>query len=133
MIKKINHVGIAVKSIEEAVKLYTDALGLKVQDIEVVEDQNVKTAIIPVGESKIELLESTDPEGIIAKYIEKRGEGLHHLALEVSNIQDTLEILAKQGIPLIDEKPRSGVENTKIAFLHPKGTKVLLELVEPGE
>ena len=133
MIKKINHVGIAVKSIEEAVKLYTDALGLKVQDIEVVEDQNVKTAIIPVGESKIELLESTDPEGIITKYIEKRGEGLHHLALEVSNIKDTLEILAKQGIPLIDEKPRSGVENTKIAFLHPKGTKVLLELVEPGE
>ena len=133
MIKKINHVGIAVKSIEEAVKLYTDALGLKVQDIEVVEDQKVKTAIIPVGESKIELLESTDPEGIITKYIEKRGEGLHHLALEVSNIKDTLEILAKQGIPLIDEKPRSGVENTKIAFLHPKGTKVLLELVEPGE
>ena len=133
MIKKINHVGIAVKSIEEAVKLYTDALGLKVQDIEVVEDQKVKTAIIPVGESKIELLESTDPEGIITKYIEKRGEGLHHLALEVSNIKDTLEILAKQGIPLIDENPRSGVENTKIAFLHPKGTKVLLELVEPGE
>jgi len=133
MIKKINHVGIAVNSIEEAVKLYTDALGLKVQDIEVVADQNVKTAIIPVGESKIELLESTDPEGIIAKYIEKRGEGLHHLALEVSNIQDILEILAKQGIPLIDEKPRSGVENTKIAFLHPKGTKVLLELVEAGE
>ena len=133
MIKKINHVGIAVKSIEEAVKLYTDALGLKVQDIEVVEDQNVKTAIIPVGESKIELLESTDPEGIITKYIEKRGEGLHHLALEVSNIKDTLEILAKQGIALIDEKPRSGVENTKIAFLHPKGTKILLELVEPGE
>ena len=133
MIKKINHVGIAVKSIEEAVKLYTDALGLKVQDIEVVEDQKVKTAIIPVGESKIELLESTDPEGIITKYIEKRGEGLHHLALEVSNIKDTLEILVKQGIALIDEKPRSGVENTKIAFLHPKGTKVLLELVEPGE
>ena len=133
MIKKINHIGIAVNSIEEAVKLYTDALGLKVQDVEVVKDQKVKTAIIPVGESKIELLESTDPEGIIAKYIEKRGEGLHHLALEVSNIQDTLEILAKQGIPLIDEKPRSGVENTKIAFLHPKGTKVLLELVEPGE
>ena len=133
MIKKINHVGIAVNSIEEALKLYTDALGLKVQDIEVVADQNVKTAIIPVGESKIELLESTDPEGIITKYIEKRGEGLHHLALEVSNIKDTLEILAKQGIALIDEKPRSGVENTKIAFLHPKGTKVLLELVEPGE
>lgn len=133
MIKKINHIGIAVNSIEEAVKLYTDVLGLKVQDVEVVVDQKVKTVIIPVGESKIELLESTDPEGVIAKYIEKRGEGLHHLALEVSNIEETLETLTKQGITLIDEKPRSGVENTKIAFLHPRGTKVLLELVEPGE
>jgi len=131
--KKINHIGIAVNSIEEAVKLYTDVLGLKVQDIEVVADQKVKTAIIPVGESKIELLESTDPEGVIAKYIEKRGEGLHHLALEVSNIKETLETLAKQGVVLIDEKPRNGVDNTSIAFLHPKGTKVLLELVEPGE
>ena len=133
MIKKINHIGIAVNSIEEAVKLYTDVLGLKVQDVEVVADQKVKTAIISVGESKIELLESTDPEGVIARYIEKRGEGLHHLALEVSNIKDTLEMLAKQGVVLIDEKPRNGVENTSIAFLHPKGTKVLIELVEPGE
>ncbi len=133
MIRKINHIGIAVNNIEEAVKLYTDVLGLKVQDVEVVVDQKVKTVIIPVGESKIELLESTDPEGVIAKYIEKRGEGLHHLALEVSNIEETLETLTKQGVTLIDEKPRSGVENTKIAFLHPRGTKVLLELVEPGE
>jgi len=133
MIKKINHIGIAVSSIEEAVKLYTDVLGLKVQDVEVVADQKVKTAIIPVGESKIELLESTDPEGAIAKYIEKRGEGIHHLALEVGNIQDALETLAKQGVTLIDEKPRNGVENTRIAFLHPKETKMLLELVEPGE
>jgi len=133
MIKKINHIGIAVNSIEEAVKLYTDVLGLKVQDIEVVADQKVKTAIIPVGESKIELLESTDPEGVIAKYIEKRGEGLHHLALEVSNLQDALDTLNKQGVALIDEKPRNGVEGTRIAFLHPKGTKVLIELVESGE
>ena len=133
MIKKINHIGIAVSSIEGAVKLYTDALGLKLKDVEVVADQKVKTAIIPVGESKIELLESTDPEGVIAKYIERRGEGLHHLALEVSNLQDALETLAKQGVTLIDEKPRDGVENTRIAFLHPKGTKVLIELVEPGE
>jgi len=133
MIKKINHIGIAVNSIEEAVKLYTEVLGLKVQDVEVVADQKVKTAIIPVGESKIELLESTDPEGVIAKYIEKRGEGLHHLALEVENIKGALETLAKQGVALIDEKPRNGVGNTRIAFLHPKGTKILLELVEPGE
>ena len=130
MITKINHIGIAVNSIDEAAKLYTDALGLKVKDIEVVEDQKAKTAIIPVGESKIELIESTDPEGTIAKYIERRGEGLHHLALEVSNIEGALGMLVNKGIALIDEKPRSGVGNTDIAFLHPKGTKVLIELVE---
>ena len=78
-------------------------------------------------------LESTDPEGVIAKYIERRGEGIHHLALEVSNLQDCLDTLTKQGVALIDEKPRNGVEGTRIAFLHPKGTKVLIELVEPGE
>ena len=133
MITKINHIGIAVNNIDEAVKLYTDVLGLKVKDIEVVEEQKVKTAIIPVGESKIELLESTDPEGIIAKYIDRKGEGLHHLAFEVSNIQGALEAIADKGITLIDEKPRNGVENTNIAFLHPKGTKVLIELVEPRE
>ena len=133
MIKKINHIGIAVSSIEEAVKLYTDVLGLELKGVEVVADQKVKTAIIPVGESKIELLESTDPDGVIAKYIERRGEGIHHLALEVSNLQDALDTLAKQGVALIDEKPRNGVEDTKIAFLHPKGTKVLIELVESGE
>ena len=132
MIKRINHIGIAVNSIEDAVRLYTDVLGLKVKEIEIMEDQKVKIAIIPVGESKIELIESTDPEGAIAKFIERRGEGLHHLALEVSDIQDTLETLVKEEIPLIDEKPRNGVENTKIAFLNPKGTKILLELVEPG-
>ncbi|MBA7674292.1 Ethylmalonyl-CoA/methylmalonyl-CoA epimerase [subsurface metagenome] len=133
MIKKINHIGIAVNSIEEAVKLYSDVLGLKVKDIEVLADRKVKVAMIPVGESKIELLEATDPEGAIAKYIERRGEGLHHLALEVSNLQAVLDTLAKQGVALIDEKPRDSVGNTKIAFLHPKGTKVLIELVDSGE
>jgi len=131
MIEKINHIGIAVSSIEDAVKLYTDVLGLKVKDIEIVEDQKVKTAIIPVGETKIELLESTDPAGVIANYIERRGEGIHHLAFEVSNIQAALEVLTKRGIALIDLKPRNGVENTRIAFLHPRRTKVLIELVEP--
>jgi len=131
MITKINHIGIAVNSIDDAVKLYTDVLGLKVQNIEVVEDQKVKTAIIPVGESKIELIESTDPEGTIAKFIESRGEGMHHLALEVSNIEDALGTVANKGLALIDEKPRKGVENTRIAFLHPRGTgRVLMELVE---
>ena len=133
MIRKINHIGIAVNSIEDAAKLYTDVLGLQLKDIEIIEDQKVRTAIIPVGESKIELLESTDPEGAIAKYIERRGEGMHHLALEVSNIQEALETLEKKGIQLIDRKPRTGVDGTRIAFLHPKGTKVLIELVEPKE
>ena len=131
MIKKINHIGIAVNSIEDAVKLYTDVLGLEVKGIEIVAEQKARTAIIPVGETKIELIESTDPEGAIARHIERRGEGLHHLALEVSDIQSALETLKKKGIPLVDEQPRTGVENSKIAFLHPKGTKVLLEIVEP--
>ena len=130
MVIKIDHIGIAVNSIEEAVKLYTEVLGLEVSGMETVEEQKVRTAIIPVGESKIELLESTSPEGTIAKFIEKRGEGIHHLALGVGNIEDTLKTLKAKGIPLIDEKPRKGVENTRIAFLHPKGAKILLELVE---
>jgi len=133
MITKINHIGIAVNSIEDKIKLYTDGLGLKLKDIEIVEDQKVRTAIIPVGESKIELLESTDPEGPIARHIERRGEGLHHLALEVSDIQGALETLEKKGILLIDKEPRRGVEDTRIAFLHPKEAKVLIELVEPGK
>ena len=111
MIEKINHIGIAVNSIEDAAKLYTEVLELKVSEIEVVEDQKVRTAVIPVGESRIELLESTDPEGPIAKYIERRGEGLHHLALEVSNIQDALETLSKRGVALIDAKPRIAAIN----------------------
>ena len=131
MITRIDHIGIAVKSIEDALKLYTDALGLEVKGIEIVETQKVRTAIIPVGESKIELLESTDPEGVIARYIEKRGEGLHHLALAVSDIEQALDDLQSKEVPLIDEKPRSGVEDSRIAFLHPKAAGVLIELVEP--
>ncbi len=133
MIKKIDHIAIAVRNIEEAAKLYRDVLGLEVKGIETVEEQKVRTAIIPVGESKIELIEPTDPAGTIAKFIEKRGEGLHHIALQVDNIQETLEALNAKDIPLIDKEPRTGVENTKIAFLHPKTTKVLIEVVEPQE
>lgn len=130
---KVNHIGIAVNNIDEAVKLYTEVLGLELTHIEVVEDQKAKTAFIPVGETKIELIEATSPDGVIAKYIEKRGEGIHHIALEVDNIQDSLKTLGEKGVPLIDEKPRKGVENSSIAFLHPRATKILLELVEPGE
>ncbi len=131
-INKVHHIGIAVKDIDEAVKLYTDVLGLQVTNVEVVADQNAKTAIIPVGETKIELIQSTSPEGTIAKFIENKGEGLHHVALEVADIKGALQTLSDKGIRLIDETPRKGVENSDIAFLHPKGTKILLELVEPG-
>jgi len=131
MITKINHIGIAVTSIENALKLYTGVLGLEIKGREVIEEQKTKTAVLPAGESKIELLESTAPDSPIARHIEKFGEGLHHIALEVTDIEDTLKKLSEQGLPLIDEKPRKGVENTKIAFLHPKATgRVLLELVQ---
>ena len=131
MIKKINHIGIAVRSIEEAAKLYTEVLGLKVHDIETVAAYKVKIAMIPVGGSKIELLEPTDCEGKIAKYIAKNGEGLHHLALEVDDIEAALSSLKASGIPLIDETPRAGAGGTRVAFLDPKGAKMSLELVEP--
>jgi methylmalonyl-CoA epimerase len=131
VITKINHIGIAVRSIEEATKLYTEALGLEVHDIETVEAYKVKIAMIPVGESKIELVEPTDSEGAVAKYIEKNGEGLHHLALEVDDIEVALSSLKASGIPLIDETPRAGAGGTRVAFLHPKGAKISLELVEP--
>ena len=131
MIKKINHIGIAVNSIDQALKLYTGVLGLSLKNIEVVEEQGIRTAILSVGESKIELLEPTDTEGPIARYLEKFGEGMHHLALEVTDINDALNKVSQSGIPLIDETPRQGVEKTSIAFLHPKGTgRVLLELVQ---
>ena len=132
MIVRIDHIGIAVNSVEDAVKLYTDAFGLKAEDIEMetVEEQKVRAAMIPVGENRIELLESTNSEGPIAKYIEKRGEGMHHLALEVSDIQGMLEALKAKGLPLVDTEPRIGAGGARVAFLHPKGTKVLIELVE---
>ena len=133
MIKKVNHIGIAVKNLEEAIKLYTDVFGLEVKEIEVVEEQKLRTAVIPVGETNIELMEPIGSEGPVAKFLEKRGEGLHHLSLEVNNIQDALQTVFENGIPLVDEEPRIGVGGSRIAFLHPKGTKVLIELVQPGE
>jgi len=134
MIRRIDHIGIAVKNIDDAAKLYTDALGLKVQDVELMESVGVKIAMIPVGESKIELVESTDPGGGIARFIEKRGEGLHHIAFEVSDIEATLDLLKAKGMPLVDEKPRSGAGESRIAFLNPRGANgVSIELVEPGK
>jgi len=131
MIKKIDHIGIAVKSIEEASKFYKDVLGLEITGVEVVEEQKVKTAFIPVGDSEIELLESTSDDGPIAKFIEKRGEGIQHIALQVDDIEKTLEELKQKGIKLIDEIPRYGAGGAKIAFVHPKSTNgVLLELCQ---
>jgi methylmalonyl-CoA/ethylmalonyl-CoA epimerase len=130
VIKKIDHVGIAVKNLEEAARLYTEVLGLEVNAVETLEERQVKTAIINVGESKIELLESTTADGVIAVFIEKRGEGMHHVALGVDNIEQTLHEIKEKNLPLIDQEPRRGVQHTKTVFVHPKGAKILLELVE---
>lgn len=131
MIGKIDHLGIAVKDLEEALKLYTEVLGLECIGQEVVEEQKVKVAMLPIGESKIELLQSTDDDGPIARFIEKRGEGIQHIALKVDDIENTLETLKQKGVRLLDEKPRIGAGGAKIAFLHPKDTKgVLIELCQ---
>ncbi|WP_297535362.1 methylmalonyl-CoA epimerase [Thermococcus sp.] len=130
MFKKIDHVGIAVKNLEEAVKVW-EGLGLKVEEIEEVPDQKVRTAIIRIGESRIELLEPTAEDSPIAKFIAKRGEGIHHIALGVTNIEEHLKELKEKGYRLIDEEPRLGAGGAKIAFVHPKAvTGVLLELCE---
>lgn len=130
-ILKIDHLGIAVNSIEEGKNIWTDALGLAFEGFETVEEQKVTTAFFPVGESEVELLESTAPDGPVAKFLEKRGEGIHHIAFRVENIEDALEELKEKGIRLIDEKPRKGAGGKKIAFLHPKATNgVLVELCE---
>lgn len=128
---KVDHIGIAVKSIDAAKKLYHDVLGLDYAGSETVEEQKVTTAFLPVGESEVELLESTAPDGPVAKYIEKRGEGIQHVAFRVENIEAALAELKEKGIQLIDEKPRRGAGGAKIAFLHPKSTYgVLVELCE---
>ncbi len=130
MFRKIDHVGIAVKDLDEAIKVW-EGLGLKVEEIEEVPDQKVRTAIIHVGESRIELLEPTAEDSPIAKFIAKRGEGIHHIALGVDDIEGHLEKLRERGYRLIDEKPRVGAGGAKIAFVHPKAvTGVLLELCQ---
>ncbi|MCX7981376.1 MAG: methylmalonyl-CoA epimerase [Syntrophales bacterium] len=129
-VKKIDHIGIAVKSIEESLKFY-ELLGLKVVGTEEVGEQKVRVAFIPVGDSEIELLESTAPDGPIARFIEKNGEGIQHIALQVDNIKAALEELKEKGVRLIDEEPRYGAGGASIAFVHPKATGgVLIELSE---
>ena len=127
----IEHLGIAVKSLEAAIPFYEEILGLKCYAVEEVAEQKVKTAFFQVGQTKIELLESTDPEGPVGKFIEKKGEGIHHLAFAAEGLQENLDILAEKGVTLIDKTPRKGAEGLNIAFLHPKSTfGVLTELCE---
>jgi len=131
MIEKIDHIGIAVKSVKETSKLLSNILGLKITGEEIIEEQKVKVAFLPLGDSELELLESTSPEGPIARFIEKKGEGIQHIAFRVNNIEEVLEKLKKEGVRLIDEKPRYGADGAKIAFLHPKSTNgILIELCE---
>jgi methylmalonyl-CoA epimerase len=133
MIKKIDHIGIVVHSIEEALQVYEGALGLRLTDVEEVPEQAVRVAFLPAGESKLELLESLTAEGGVAKFLEKRGEGMHHVCFEVDDIEATLQDLAARGIRLIDEQPRQGVHG-RVAFLHPKSAHgVLIELIEKSD
>lgn len=131
---KIDHIGIAVKSLAEAIKVYENAMGLKVSGFDQVDEQGVRVAMLNIGESRIELLEPTGPESPIEKFLAKRGEGIHHIALRVQNIEESLERLKASGVRLIDNAPRRGAHNTRIAFIHPSSTHgVLLELVQHGE
>ena len=128
-ISHIEHIGIAVNSLEEAIPYYENTLGLKCYAIEEVADQKVKTAFFMVGKTKIELLESTDPEGPIGKFIEKKGPGVHHLAFAVDDVNKSLNELEEKGVRLIDQQSRKGAEGLNIGFLHPKSTLgVLTEL-----
>jgi len=127
----IEHIGIAVKSLDEAIPFYENVFGLKCYSIEEVAEQRVKTAFFMVGQTKIELLESTDPQGPIGKFIEKRGEGIHHIAFAVDDLAGKLAEAESKGVKMIDTTPRKGAEGLDIAFMHPKSTfGVLTELCE---
>ena len=128
---KINHLGIATKNIDEALKFWADSLGLENVHTEIVEDQKVRVAMLPTGESRIELLEPTSDDSPISKFLEKRGGGIHHIAIETDDIEASLQKLKDNGARLIDEKPRVGAEGCLVAFIHPSSTGgVLLELVQ---
>ena len=128
---KIDHLGIAVKAVADAAKMYETVLGLKVTGTDQVDDQGVRVAMLDIGESRFELLEAIRPDSPIGKFVAKRGEGLHHIAVQVDDIEASLAQLKAAGVRLIDEAPRKGAHNTRVAFIHPAGTHgVLLELVE---
>lgn len=131
MIKKLDHIGIAVSDLDSTLGFYVDTLGLKCTHVEEVSDQKVKIAFIPAGDVNLELVQATDPESAVARFIERKGEGIQHIALLVDDIEKELDNLKEKGIALIDEKPRKGAHGAKIAFLHPKSANgVLLELCE---
>ncbi|MGI6719092.1 MAG: methylmalonyl-CoA epimerase [Bacteroidales bacterium] len=130
-INYIEHIGIAVKSIEDCLPYYEDVLGLKCYSIEEVKDQKVKTAFFKIGQTKIELLEPTEEDSPVAKFIENRGEGIHHIAYCVDDVKETLEEVKEKNVRVIDNEPRKGAEGLNIAFLHPKSTcRVLTEICE---
>lgn len=131
MVKKLDHVGIAVKDLQATLKFYEETLGLKSAGIEVVEEQKVRVAFLPIGDTEVELLESTEEDGPIAKFIAKNGEGIQHMAYRVDDIEAAIAEMKEKGIRMIDEKPRYGAGGAKIAFCHPKSTSgVLVELCQ---
>ncbi len=131
---RLAHIGLAVKDAEKALRVYRDVLGLKPSHEEIIVSQEVKTIHIPIGDSSFELLESTSPDGVIARFIENRGEGIHHIAIEVTDIKSALAKFKAEGYRLIDETPRKGAGNMLVAFIHPKSTHgVLLELCQPAK
>jgi methylmalonyl-CoA/ethylmalonyl-CoA epimerase len=131
MVMKIDHIGVAVKNLEESLKFYQETLGLELHGIEIVEEQKVKVAFLPIGDTEIELLESTDVDGPIAKYIANKGEGVQHIAYRVDDLEKAIADMLSKGVKMIDEKPRYGAGGAKIAFCHPKSTNgVLVELCQ---
>lgn len=133
MVTRIDHIGIAVRDLGQAARLYEGVLGVRCQHTETVETEQVRVAFFPVGESEIELLEATAAESPIARFIERRGEGLHHLCLEVPDIEAALRQVRAAGVPVLEPAPRDGAHGSRVAFLHPKGANgVLVELVQRG-
>ena len=128
---KIEHIGIAVRNLDEAILTYTELLGTKCYKTEAVESEGVKTAFFQVGESKIELLEASNENSPIAKFIEKKGEGIHHIAFDVTNIEESMKELSSKGFQLLNEQPKNGADNKLVAFIHPKSSNgVLVELCQ---
>lgn len=131
MIKQIDHIGIAVKDLEKQIKIYSDFLGVSPGKTEIIEDQKVVVAMFPVGEIRIELIQATSEDSPVAKFIEKRGEGIHHIAYRVDNIDDQIRKLKEKNIVLIDEQPKIGVDGSLVAFIHPRSTSgVLTEICQ---